>query len=819
MRRSVFVAAVLVLAALTATAPAASAQNVSGSLEVASKNTTDSDFQNATLTNMSIVGSGDSASVSTANTIESFEDGDIDEYNLVDGSSSMYSINSDAPVFDGAQSFKADTGGSEIEFYSSTAESSLSPGSQFSYSVQLDDSDDYVGAAFAVQDATAQAGSGVGGYAAYVDAAQSTLNIARMESGFNQLDSTPVTWPTGEEIAVKVTWGANGQITATAYDSNGDEIATVQATDTTYNGGGVGFRIGSNSVGGPIVVDGDGSVAASGTYQSSHTISGAEQAFANLTLQDAEATITVEEDTGGAWSQVAQTTVSTSGNHTLDISSASASDLRTVVDFSSSGSAPVAKLHDEGILFNASAPTIDDGSASPTGNLQQANQTLSLNASDADFGLAQGDSVNVTFEAKAPDESSFSAVGSDTITANGTANTSLTADVGGTWEWRATATDSYGESGASQTFSFSAPGSLELRNASAANQLLDGPNASAEVTFFASSGIYTRTTANGTIPFTGLPNDERFIVRVDIDGYYQRTVIIDSLYQQEAVYILAESEPSAEIVWELDDRSGTFAGNDPTLTVEAPITRDFDGDGTNETEYQVIAGQEFSATSSAVMDLRTGERLRLYVSNDDDDRRFVGAYTPTADSLEPIVIKGIRFSRDSRESYSTQVSISNPDDAKRELTWAFDDPANATTDLEVRVEYRSNGTAVYTDTADGPLGSYAADVTLQNGSTYLVNWTATRNGETIGQTRPVAGNDLGVNIPLDSQWLGTIGMVFVAFVGTLAGREYRSHMALAMVAMAGVLMLLQAVSIWVPLWWLGLTIAAGAHLNYIQNQP
>jgi hypothetical protein len=735
MRRRAFVVAVVLVAALTAVAPAASAQNVSGSLDVGSKHTTfgtsGGEPAPTSLTNVSVKASGEDAFVAPTDS-----------------------------VF-GPQN--PSTGG---PFSSSYGLKIVPTQNLNSISATL------------------------------YDEATGIDTVAIYESGGNQLDSASASGG-GDSVTLSASLTAGNSYYLMAEGTDFTRVADSESYPVSANSFDVtsgADGVGSDTPSSWWMFESVSTTSDSGTYQSAaHTVGDAETAFVNLTLQNSDATITVEENSSGTWSQVAQTTVSTSANHTVDISSATGDELRTTVEFSATSGTTVAELHDEGILFDAAAPSIDSASASPTGDLQQASQTLSLNVSDADFGTPQGDSLNVTFETKAPNESSFSTAGSETLTANGTANTSLTADVGGTWEWRATATDSYGESVTSQTFTFSAPGRLEIRNETTPQNLINvSGSATATVTFFGSETVVERPINNGTVDLTGLPADEEFVAAIDADGYYSRRIVIPSIYQQETAYLLPENATAANIVFKLDDSTGNFDPEETTLFIEKAITRN------NSTEYRVVAADEFGASGEFAVDLLDDTRYRLRVMNAQGDQRVLGSYTTSGDALATVPIGDVAIGDDYDGGAAVQTNLVESGDYQY-VKVTYVDSANATDSLELGVELE-NGTVVRpntTETVSGDVYSETINVSqYPDDTTYRVYYSADRSGETLSGTDTLNGVSAPLaGVPLDPQVASIGSWVGILAVGGLIGIASGPFGALAMVVTATFFTILGTVGI------------------------
>jgi hypothetical protein len=587
-----------------------------------------------------------------------------------------------------------------------------------------------------------------------------------------------------------------------AYQNGNANIAFVDAAGNTITTG-----VERDSLGGAGLIGVTPTSRASGSYIGApHDAESVTSGWTNLTLQNADATVTWQEDADndGTWTNVTSTTYSTSGNVTADLSATTSDRWRVRVEFDKTGSNAVAELHDEGILFASSGPTLSDPEPPDRVKIANATGEVSIKVSDADFPLAQSDSVTVS----ATDDDGNS-LGSTTLTSNSTASFSYSSDAGeNTIQW--TATDEYGNTN-TFTQTYTTPENLYIRPESDPDALVSGPNVSIQVRFYASDSVYTRMTGDGVVNLAGLPADARFAVVVSADGYYRRRVIIDSLFEQQSIYLLNESKPAVEKQFVLNDVSGNFPAQSTRLYVQRPIN--------NSTTYKTVAADYFGATSAFSTFLQTDQRYRLIVENDQGDRRTLGSYTPVAAGVEPLRIEGVSLYRESQAGITANASTRFVNNStQRQVVVRYRDPAAATSSYTVEVYERGNESNVtYSEQVTGPVQNYSAYVDVENSTNYVVNWSATRGGQQISGVRPVGGGDLGLRIPLPAQWLGTIGLTILVFVGSLAGERYATHLALAVVAFAGVLMYLAVVDIFLPLWWAGLLIAAGGHLA--QRRP
>jgi outer membrane protein assembly factor BamB len=225
---------------------------------------------------------------------------------------------------------------------------------------------------------------------------------------------------------------------------------------------------------------------------------------------------------------------------------------------------------DEKYQPSVSNPSPDDGGA-------LVNDTADVSALVSGGSLPIGGEVRVKIEAAGNTDLNT------TITAEQRAGTQLSTVVGGRNDWTITATDNLTGDTVSKTYEFDAPGQLEVRDESQPTQLISDDNISFTARFFGteSGDVFSRDVANGTADMTGLPVDQPLIVEVSGNNseYVGRRVLIESILQQQSIYLLPTSVPSAEVRFNINDQTGRF-GDETTFFVEKPITRN------NETELQ-----------------------------------------------------------------------------------------------------------------------------------------------------------------------------------------------------------------------------------------
>lgn len=464
-----------------------------------------------------------------------------------------------------------------------------------------------------------------------------------------------------------------------------------------------------------------------------HDVSGAEQAAINIT-QASNVSIDAEVRTDGG-TTIGSGTITSTGNHTISLSDTSSSQLETVLDVTVTGSNPQFELADESILFENDAPTVDNSSASPGGGetLQTAPPTLSIDVSDAQIGTAQGDSLTVEWFVDGQ------SVGTTTTGQNGTVSYELGSIDGGNHTWHAEVTDSYGATATTDTFSFAVPDELRVYKETKPSELVTGDNLSLRVRFFSqgTDEVIERQVVDGTVDLSGLPADQRYIVTVranDTDQFTYRRIVVDSLIETQEVYLLNRSVPNSEVIFQLDDPTGQFPPENTTLYVEKAIAKDFDGDGNDTTRYQVIAGDTFGASGGFPVVLQTDERYRIRVETDDESAsRILGAYTVYGDVIETLQIERVAPDSDAQTGASLRAGVEdrNGDDW---IAIRYTDPGKETVEVQYEV-VNENGTVVVPNTTretDSFADLYPEPANASDDAVYEVRYHVVRESGEFG---------------------------------------------------------------------------------------
>ncbi len=694
MRRRLHAAVVVFATFIVAMHAPAVVGQTGGTLVVGSQHSTDSDFEAGDYDNMTILGSGDSASIAANGTPKG--------YPLID--QFIFGDTNDDSTYDVSDTFQA-----------------TRPG----------------------------------------DLTELTLTNNKMESNSN--------------YGITVNWYVNGELVKENWTWTSDSPQTIDI-DPTWVEAGETVRVRANTTNS----DNDGvydyatadvtatvedqNLSASYTSQP-HDVSNAEQAAINIT-QASNVSVDAEVRTDGG-TTLGSSTITTTGNHTISLSDTSSESLETVLDVTVTGDDPQFELADESILFTNDAPSVDNSSATPRGgDVIEPPPTLSIDVSDPQFGTAQGEDLTVKWYVDGELR------GETGVSSNGTASYELDSIVGGDHTWHAVVTDSYGASTTTETFSFSAPAELRVYNESAPSQLIDD-NVSLRVRFFAddTEQVIEREVTDGVVDLSGLSATQRYTVTVaanETDKWTYRRVVIDSLIETSSVYLLPSSEPQAQIVFELDDPTGQFPPEETTLYVEKPISKDYDGDGTNETRYQVIAGDIFGASGDFPAVLEENARYRLRVETGDGaSSRILGFYSVSGPATERLQIQRVAPDPDADEGASLRATIEDRDDGDY-IAIRYRDFGNATQEVQYEV-VDANGTIVVantTRTADSFADLYPVPSEYGDDASFTVNYHIERVDEDRGGQ--IKLGQLGAfsdRFGLDPQILTVLS--YIAILGTM----------------------------------------------------
>jgi len=811
MRRRRLSALALVVALLVATAPAAAATTTA----VASSHTTAADFNAGSLSGqVAVEGSGSSASVVIQTettdtfttpgskrtwsvppgvdeitlTVSGAGGGSVDDTGavfyydggdggLIEDASVDVSTFSQLEIWVGEGGYGGETGGQQAGGW---GRSNGGDGVDFgiggggSTEIWADDESTFI--------AAADAGAGAGSEGSMGNANGGGGGGARGGAGGDD---------DGSEGGAQGTGNGGDGVYGGAGGDGGQELGAATGGTTTTGGGGAGGEgnVDGRGENGSVSISYD--TSASGTYISAtHSVDAVDvqQGFTDLSLSNAEAVVTWQENTGSGWADIRQDTYTTSGNKSVDISSASNDDLRVNVTFDASAGGATAELHDDGVTKTYLSPTLDNSSASPEGSLTTADATLSIDVNDSDFPDPQGDSVEAEFYVDGG-----TAEGTDTLTANGTASLPVDLD-GGSHTWHVELEDSVGLTQSSQDFSVSVPDVLQVRNASDEGQLLD--DRTVEGDFYAVDGIPIafRSANDGNLSMTDLSVGEPFVVVVDAPGYHQRPFFLNDLFSQADVFLLNESADTVTVTFDIVDNSGNFPLGDSYIQIQRALNRSEFTPNEEDRRWTTISGEKLGVDGEHSTTLEQFERYRVVVQNAEGDQQVLGEFIPEESGTRTYQIGERVFDFTDQESSVEYGAEYDASGGTTYVRFSLNDSEQETENVDVVIHERGNASnEIYNATSPGPYGSLSISHPLtasQESTEWVVDWEAENpNGKdgVIGDARIVGQQNRPLDIGgPDVETAASVLVLLLTFFMTSAGLN-RYAGAVLTPAMAGVL--------------------------------
>jgi len=423
---------------------------------------------------------------------------------------------------------------------------------------------------------------------------------------------------------------------------------------------------------------------------------------------------------------------------------------------------------DQTITLDEPGPQVTN--ITPADGTDLSSGPVSIGVTIEDASLPSTDTVTIQFE-----DGTGSNIGSaQTLTANGSVSVPYGTLVGGVNQWKAQINDSFGNSITTDTFEFRVPAELTLRNVNDATDILDEPNIDATVRFFEEEGdrVFPRDPTNGVIDMTGLPVNEPFVVGVRDanDTYVSRLTLIDTIFEQQSVYLINTSVDTAIIRFTIEDRTGQFAGEGTKLQIRRAINTTTSP--ADEEEYVIVAGDIVGSQLQFETELEQDVRYRVRIANADGETRQLGAFTARVDQVIGLTISGIDVGVDIPEdepviSSSIDDSVAN----QTSLQFTYVDLAHETTQVDLRVLQAGNTSNVLdtaTVTAPPNVSTFQHTTVLSGAQAdmnalYEVEYI--RNGNTFDETAAYGLNQYPINLPLSDAWRQIFGVGFLIVLG------------------------------------------------------
>jgi hypothetical protein len=407
-------------------------------------------------------------------------------------------------------------------------------------------------------------------------------------------------------------------------------------------------------------------------------------------------------------------------------------------------------------LRTVEAPSIDNlepNNADVTGPV-----VINATVSDADFTASGGDNLTVEFI----DESDNTVFATRSLSSDGTVSAAFPGEVNGLNEYSVRVTDSFANS-ASQTGTFTQPEGLTFRPANSPGSVIQ-TSANVTVQFFGFDGetFATQEVKNGTVDLRKLPIEQRYFVSITSDKFQDRSVILDSLFEQRSVFLLANTTDSVLVEFVLDDKTGRFSGGDNTqLLIERSITRG------NTTTFRRVVGSDIDATGASEVVLERGIRYRLTVRTDTRSR-VLGSFTPQTSQRTTLEIGELTFGFDQTESFKIDANRTEGD----ALRATYQDPSKVTDSVELVIVNSDNSSDVlfsdtFTDQQNISVSEQLTGTAVNK--SFTLEYRVEREGNTQEGALPmaVATGSQDIGIPLDSDWKGRVSIAAILLFGSV----------------------------------------------------
>lgn len=433
-------------------------------------------------------------------------------------------------------------------------------------------------------------------------------------------------------------------------------------------------------------------------------------------------------------------------------------DTGEILDFAVTDASGVVSLelpnadHDVELQSSDGAPILSDPSPSDGETISDVDTDLSVDVEDPD---GMDSEVNVSLDGEQ--------IHSETVSDNDTVSTDVNDLDAGMHEWTVEATDEFGQT-TEDTYTFGVPDTLKLYNESDPDTLVDD-NITVEVQFISDDEVVTRTTTDGEIDLTGLPVDQPLVVVAEAEGYETRQIILDSLVEQQEMFLLPEDSSNVTVLFDLQDNTGDFDSDSTRLIIKKPINKD--GSTTN----QIVASDTFGVSGYSVP-LEEGARYQLTLQNEDGDERVLGHHTADASETIPLSVGQLEWdigdTIGENNRLTWEAKYIEDDDENELIRFQLQDLADDTSNVEVIIhEQGDESNVIYDETHRGSFGNLTVTQPLnedQANESWSVTWTADRDGEEIGTSTIVGEGRYPVGLPVGDNWLAMFVGGLIVFV-------------------------------------------------------
>ena len=247
---------------------------------------------------------------------------------------------------------------------------------------------------------------------------------------------------------------------------------------------------------------------------------------------------------------------------------------------------------------------------------------------------------------------------------------------------------------------------------------------------------------NGVADMEGLDPTVSFVAVANADGYANRRIFVDSLYETQELYLLNESADSVTVGYELEDFSGNYPQAETVLVIERNI----------KGEWTPIQGDFFGSTGKFTASLLRDTRHRMRVVNvETGEERVIGAFTPQQSAEETVTILpdgSITVDRGLEQIHAQPAIGSIPAAQAAEFGVDIQEGEQEITSWSIEITLMQNTTETTLATRNGSgtgVETFTLDLTGADGGTVMavVDYQTATSSGTVRLSREVRENYAG----------------------------------------------------------------------------
>jgi len=314
-------------------------------------------------------------------------------------------------------------------------------------------------------------------------------------------------------------------------------------------------------------------------------------------------------------------------------------------------------------------------------------------------------------------------------------------------------------------------GILEIKTIAEQPQLVNN-NTNVTIRLFEqrTQRVIKRTTSTGKISLAEFPEDTRFTVVAQADGFVTRRTFISNIREQQRVYLLDNQADTSIVRFILEDRTGEFSGDQQT-TLKIQRSINTTDSGKQEEEYQTVSGDIVGGQLTFDSQLQTNTRYRVSVSNQKGDTRQLGAFLIKGPRTINLVISGIDQGVDVPKDGPVIITSQETQNNTKTVDFVYTDNASKTSEVTVRVENARDSSEVFdtgSDSGDISEFKFTTRVSGDNADKQLVaNYSYVRDGLPEQATQPYGSNTYPILTELDQGWASIFGVGFLIISASL----------------------------------------------------